>query len=99
MLKDEKFAIVVGDYNFDNQVEYQKNILDNGFVDAVTDKFEGTDPAEEFSFTMPSNGQFSKWRPDKICTPKKDQDAKFILDMVDAQRVGWFAIQPYAKDS
>lgn len=46
--------------------------------------------------------QDSKWRPDKVILPNVDQakrDAQqFYLEPIDAQKIGWFSIDPYLSE-
>ena len=43
--------------------------------------------------------QDSKWRPDKIILPNVDNEKRdlqqFHLEPIDAQKIGWFSIDPY----
>jgi hypothetical protein len=94
--------VVAGDFNFDNPEEHKTNITDNNFEDIILTKFQsdpGIEKKEQFNFTMPDTTQFIKWRPDKVCTPILTEEIrsqqKFQLDPVDAQKVGWFCIDPY----
>ena len=102
ILKDQPNSIILGDFNFDNQKEYEQNITAHGFVDIIKEKFQTLLQDEKFDFTMHKSPRFPSWRPDKIIVPVVSEEAtksqQFSIEAVDCQKVGTFALPPYEQE-
>ena len=55
----------MGDFNFDSSWKQEQQCIDAEFDDIYLTLNKGIE-----SFTMPSNGHFKAWRPDKILARK-----------------------------
>ena len=56
ILKNEANCIVLGDFNFDNEIDYVQNITNYSFQDIIANKYQKDDAIndiEDFSFSMP----------------------------------------------